>query len=50
VAARFLEFADPTFCDSELAALVATHDAEVRESIDRAAQDLLTQTSAASVR
>ena len=50
VAARFLEFADATFCDSELAALVATHDAEVRESIDRAAQDLLTQTSAASVR
>jgi hypothetical protein len=50
VAARFLEFTDAAFCDADLAALVAAHDPEVRESIDRAAQDLLTQTSAASVR
>jgi hypothetical protein len=50
VAARFLEFTDATFCDAELAALVAAHDPGARESIDRAAQDLLTQTSAASVR
>ena len=50
VAARFLEFTDAEFCDAELAALVAAHDPEVRESIDRAAQELLTQTGAASVR
>ena len=50
VATRFLEFADAAFCDAELAALVAGHDPEVRESIDRAAHDLLSQTGAASAR
>jgi len=48
VATRCLELDDPTFCDSDLSALIAAHDPPVRHAIERAAGELLADAGVAT--